>query len=298
MRTKTMKQIDGVKNEMTKEQELEEGRKVQSGLDAEVKLENRTSLSDEEISELENIAYMGQLAQEHLFETHIKLATDRAKWMSRQTGTRYSIDDLKQDAYYALSLAIKTYDPSHNCRLSTHAFRRITKALSVSINKMRPVRLPENRMGDYLHITKAEAEYLREKRGDVDPAEMQAYVMEKTGLSKVIITTIKSAISGTVSMNAPLGDEGGEFGDLLPDTKLDEAPITSEALLEIFCNLSQEEQDILVYEYGVGTPSIPIDKYMRSNNVDKVGITKKAKEITRNLKRKHNKKKTKDGGAN
>ena len=280
-----MKEVEGIENSMTKEEELAQGVIVQRGLEAEELLSSGTA-PKEQIEELMELVHAGELAQEYLFDTHIKLAKNRAKWMSRQTGTRYSIEDLNQDAYIALSLAIRTYDPSRNCRLSTHAYRKITKTLSVSINKMRSVRLPENRMGDYLHINKAEAEYISINGGNIDPWEMQEFVIEKTGLSKEVIATIKSAISGSISINTPISEDGGEFGDLLQDDEtIEEKDIQNQELLGLLCKLSQEQQDILAYEFGLGKPSVPLEVYMKENTLSRSDVTKASKRLIKEIKR-------------
>ena len=290
MRTKVMNPILGTPNTMEKEEELHKGREIQAGLLAEQELERNPPVDKESRDMLLELVQIGQESQAYMFERHIKLATDRAKKLSRQTSSRYPIEDLKQDAYFALTQAIKTYDPEKSCRLSTHAFYKITKELSVKINKMRPVRLPENRMGDYLHITRAEAEYLQLNNGVIDPAEMLNFVIEKTGLSKVVIATIKSAISGTISLNAPLGEDGGEFGDLIEDKAIEPVEITNPRLLEILCKLTQFEQDIFAYELGAGQPSMPLERFLQENKLKKEDIKIKYKSIISALKRQQKRK--------
>lgn len=279
--------LKGIKKDFSKEEELELGRVIQRGLAAEKEIEETPNLSDESLKELEVTVLKGEVAHARLFETHIALANSLAVRMQRQTQTNYPLEDLQQDAYFALSEAAKTYDPSKNCVLTTHAYYKIAKALSVKINKMRPVRLPENRMGDYLHITKAEAEFIQMNSGNADSDKMIDYVVEKTGLTKEVIALIKQTIRGAVSLNAPLGEDGGEFGDLIQDENAPSYEIENPMLADIVSKLTPFEIDVLAFESEVGIPSMSLNDFLDKYNMSKEELQKKGKQIVRLLKKQH-----------
>lgn len=277
--------LKGIKKDFDKEEELRLGGLIQAGQLAQEKLDSGEKLTKEEIKQLTQTVNEGKDAHNVLFETHIALANKLALKMARQTQTSYSVEDLEQDAYLALSEAANTYDPSKNCVLTTHAYYKITKALSVKINKMRPVRLPENRMGDYLHITKAEAEFMQINNGFVDNDKMLDYVVEKTGLTKEVIALIKQTMKGSVSLNAPLGEDGGEFGDLIRDEKATSYEIENPILADILSGLSSFEQDVLAFEAEVGIPSMNLDEFLVKYNMSKEELQKKGKQIIHSLKK-------------
>lgn len=277
--------LKGIKKDFDKEEELRLGGLVRAGQLAQAKLDENDNLTKKEINELNKIIDEGKEAHNILFETHIALANKLALKMARQTQTAYSVEDLEQDAYLALSEAANTYDPSKNCVLTTHAYYKITKALSVKINKMRPVRLPENRMGDYLHITKAEAEFLQMNNGIIDNDKMLDYVVETTGLTKEVIALIKQTMKGSVSLNAPLGEDGGEFGDLIKDETATSHEIENPVLADILSTLSPFELDVLAFETEVGNPSMKLEDFLVKYNMSKEELQKKGKQIIRLLKK-------------
>lgn len=277
--------LKNTKAQYTKEEELEFGKKVQLGIKAKKQLEEKSDLSSEEILELTKIMNEGEAARMELFETHINFANHLSQKMHKKTGTNYPLEDLQQDAYIALNKATLTYNPNKNCQLSTHAFYAITKALSVTINKMRSVRLPENRMGEYLFITRAEAEYMNEHEHR-NNADMLEYVAEKTGLTKEIIITIKSAIKGAYSLNVPVGEGNSDFIDLLADKNTDNHEIKSPLLTTLLSDLTQYEQDIIALELRVGVASLSRSKFKEKWNIDDIGLEKESKRIVRQLKKK------------
>lgn len=270
---------------LSKEDELNYGRQVQLGLKARNRLENEPTLTDEEIIELNKQVSEGEFAHDQLFEAHISFANKLASNLHYKAGVNYSLDDMAQDAYMGLSQAINTYDPEKNCQLSTHAYYNTTKVLSVNLNKNRSVRLPENKMGDYLHITKAEAEFIQANNGMPDPEEMIQYIMEKTKLSKENIFLIKDTIKGAVSLNTPLGEDGGELGDLIKDINSPTYVVENKTLAEILGQLSQEDQDLIAYQTGVGIPSVPEKEFTEKTGMTHDDIDKAANRIIRKIKK-------------
>lgn len=277
--------LKGTKKTITKEQELLLGAVIQDGLAAQRKIEEADELTIDELTRLERLVESGKTAHDYLFETHIPLANRLARKIQKQTNTSYPLEDLEQDAYFALSEAANTYDPSHDCVLTTHAYYKITKALSVTVNKMRPVRLPENKMGDYLHITKAEQKYIQAHNGIVDPEEMLQFVIDETGLPRETISLIKQTMKGAVSLNAPLSEDGGEFGDLIKDENVVKPVIENDLLANIISELTPFEQDVIALDMQVGTPSVKLEDFLVSYNMSMEDLHKQSKKIVRALKK-------------
>lgn len=276
--------LKDTKIRLTKAEELDLGRVVQAGLAARKRLETE-KLDDNEILVLNKQVSEGEYAHELLFESHIGMANKIASKLYYATKTGYSLEDMMQDAYLGLSMGIDTYNPAKNCALSTHAYYQISKVVSVTLNKMRSVRLPENKMGDYFHIMKAETKYKQEHQENPDPDEMMAFVTEETGLTKDIVNLIKSTIRGTMSLNTPLGEDGGEYADLLPDENAQSPMIENNILSELLSKLTLFEQDIIAFEDGIGTPSMSLSEFLVKYNMTTQELKKEYRKVVRKLKK-------------
>lgn len=276
----------GNNKRFTKEEELEFGRIIQEGKAAQETLENNSDLDSETLKELNAKVSEALFAREELFEANIPFANRLAIDLHRKAGTSYPLDDLVQDAYGALYEATNTYNPKMNCVLRTHAYYKISKVLSVTINKMRAIRLPENKMGDYLHITRAEAEFSRMHNGVFDAAAQRDYVSEKTGISSGMISLIKDTIMGTISLNAPLGEDGGEFGDLIRDENVFPTEIENPLLADLLSGLSEYERDLIAFEMQVGIPSTSMSEFLQKHNLTEVELSKATKKVIRSLAKK------------
>ncbi len=280
-----MAMLTGIKKDFTKAEELHYGELIQEGLAAKAKLENEV-VSDKEREELLAKIDEGNAAQEKLFTTYIALANKLARSFRERTKSEYSLEDLQQDAYSALYEATLTYNPKKNCVLTTHAYYRISKALSVNINKMRAIRLPENKMGDYLAITRAENKFDQMTNGVAHPYEKIQFVMNETKLDKPTIDLIKNAMRGTASLNTPLGEDGGEMGDLLADKReVQEQEIQDPTLIKTLADLTQFEKDILSYKENVGRPSMSLSDFLVKYNMTEEEVMKKGKSILRALRK-------------
>lgn len=271
----------------TKEEELEFGRVIQEGLKAQELLDSDASadLTKEEKLELEKKSHEAELARYELFEANISFANHLANKYLRTTQTRYSLSDLAQDAYAALYDSTRTYDPKKNCVLRTHAYYRIAKALSVTVNKMRTVRLPENKMGDYLEITRAEKAYSDMHNGVINLQDQRDYVVKVTGISSDMVSLIKGTLLGAISLNAPLGEDGGEFGDLIEDSDANSHLIQNEILSELIGELSQYERDLIAFEMAVGRSSMTLEEFMSAHSLTPEAVSKEAKRVVRAMKK-------------
>lgn len=279
--------IKGKKNEYTKAEELELGHKVQLGLAAKTELDSiePSSSNKDKIKELQEIIHDGQTAHDELFMSHIDLANNLARQIHEKTSTRYSLSDIMQDAYIGLSEAIDSYDPSKNCRLSTYAFWKISKIISITINKMRPVRLPENKMGDYLHIVKAEEKFLSTNKNPTDE-ELLQYVMKVTKLSKETIYLIKTNMLGAISLNLPINEDGTEFSNLIEDKSDNQSMlIENDVLFSLINKLSPKERNIIAFEFRVGSSTMKLKDFMNKYNLDNEAMKKSARMIVRKLRK-------------
>ena len=269
---------------LTKDEELELGRKIQA------MRKIKESFGDEydfyELSKEEAKVVMdGEDALEILTGNYINFARDIAHKHYKRTGTRYGIDDLLQDAISALIESANNYDPEENCRLGTYAFYGITKKVSTTINYQRLVRMPENKMGEYVLISRAQRAYndLSEEEKSKYKNELE-YVYENVGkLKREEVDLILENMQPQVSLNANIYDGDGELMDILVDEN-SEIEIKSVDALDknverIISELTPFQRDLIAFEYEAFPASMTYEEFLNKYNV----TDKKAKHETRKV---------------
>lgn len=263
---------------LTKDEELELGKQIQA---------MKSIIKEEEYSfdnlspEQKEIVLQGEEALEILVGNYINLARKIAHNHHQKTGTRYGIEDLLQDANTALVEAAYAYDPSKNCRLSTYAYYGITKKVSTTINFQRLVRMPENKMGEYVLITKAQKEYNEMEEGKEKYRSELDYVYKNVPLEREEIDLILQNMQPQVSLNSTIYDGEGELMDILEDEnseiEINEFEELDEGLQKIINELTPFQRELVAYEFGVYPPSIPYDEFLKKHNL----TDKKVKNETR-----------------
>lgn len=250
---------------LTKEEELVLGEKIQKMNS----IKNEEGYDFDLISQNERKTVLdGEDALEILTGNYINLARNIAHKHHKRTGTRYDLEDLLQDAISALIESACTYDPSKNCRLSTYAFYGITKKVSTTINFQRLVRLPENKMGEYIEITKAQKAYndLKENEKSEYTSELD-YVYKNVGeIKKEEVDLILANMQPQISLNAEIYDGDGQLMDVLADenaeVELRKTEQLDKGLEKIINELTPFQRDLIAYEFEVFSPSMPYEEFL------------------------------------
>ena len=237
---------------LTKEQELELGAKIQRWQKLKARVEAGYELTTDEDFQVWN---EGEEAFEILVGNYYDLARNIAHRHHKRTGTKYAIEDLIQDAIVALCESAYSYDPSKDCKLSTHAYYGITKKVSTTINKQRLVRMPENKMGEYNEILKAQKEYndlvSEGQRPEITELE---FIYENVDLPQSEINLILSNMQATVSLNATINENGGELlgivGESFDHVEADRYTDLDPELARMIADLTPFERDLIAYEFG------------------------------------------------
>lgn len=279
--------IKHVNDNLTKDEEIELGWTIQAGIIAQHQLELGNYSDDNEKKRLE-MQVDGKLnAVEILSRNHYNMARKIAHSYKKSTGTRYPIEDLMQDAITELVDATYRYNPAMNCRLSTFAYQRISKKVSTEINKQRIVRLPENKMGEYLQITRAKTDY-----SYLEDPEMTEYdyIIETTGLNPIEIDIIMNNMQPTVSLNTTIKDSENELGDSLDLDMPDDYIITDYkdldvSLVKVLKQLSQKERDLIAFEFNAFQPTLSYSEFLVKYNMDDQGVTRETRRAIRKMKK-------------
>lgn len=257
-------------DQLTKEQELELGKKIQlMKFYTDEENYDFDSLTQEE----QKVVLEGQEALEILVGNYINLARDVAHKHHKRTGTRYALEDLIQDAVSALIESAYAYDPSRDCKLGTYAYYGIAKKVSSTINYQRLVRLPENKMGEYVKITNAQREFsnLSKEEKEKYPNEL-AYVYKHVALKKEEINLILENMQPQVSLNATMYENEGELMDILKDenseNEIKKVESIDENLERLLMELNQYQRDLIAFEFEVIQPSKTFAEFMEENQFD------------------------------
>lgn len=275
-------------DKLTKDEELDLGRKIQAMREIKERIEDgQAQLSKEEIDTLDK----GEKAFTKLVGNYYNLARKIAYQHLKRTGTKYEIEDLMQDAISALCEAAYDYDPAKNCKLSTYAFYGITKRVSSGINYHRLVRMPENKMGEYIEIMRAQREYnmLTKQEQDEFGNELE-YVYQNVGkITRPEVDLILENMQPQVSLNAIIHDGGAELLDIIvddrPDANTPEEVDLDENVVKIIDKLNSYEHDLIAFEFGVYPPSMPykdfLIKYGKTDDDIKPEIRKTIRKMRR-----------------
>lgn len=230
----------------------------------------------------------GKEAIRELVERNKSLAYKIANDLKKQTGTTYCLEEMTQDALFALVDSIHRYDPEKGCKLTTYAYYRIRKEVGVQINKQRSIRLPENKMGDYQKIQKAKAEFglLTECEKAKYSSEMD-YVSEVTELSEEEIGLIMNILRGTMSLSIELHEGSGTLSDLVEDenaTKdMSRVGVLDPEILKLIDSLKEYDRDLIAYEFRVFEASMEYKEFLRVHQLTEKQAISETKRAIREL---------------
>lgn len=254
---------------LTKDQELELGRQIQSMIAAKEKLgENKIPAAKK--AELESIVSRGELAVEELVRSNIGLVYDRARHFKSRFPGAPDLEDLVQEGMTGLMTAVYKYDPTMGNKFSTVAFQWIRQSIVRGVNNThRMVRLPENRIADYSLITKTMNKH---QEDGLTPLEMDQKIREETGLTQSQLVNIRNAANWHTSLNRKVGsdDSSKELIDIVSENTAGtsaEFSVTTNECFRILSGsisgLSEIKKEVLASHF-----SIELDgEYLDSNQV-------------------------------
>lgn len=233
---------------LTKEQELELGRRI--------KEEN-----DED-------------AREALINSNLRLVVSVAKNFMNGFH-RIPLEDLIAEGNQGLITAVDKYDYNFGYRFSTCAVPWIKQAIMKSIaDKGRIVRIPAHIIQKFNKYKKAVEELQVDHSGEEITHEL---IANKMGISVQELEDLLSWRQNSVSINTPIGeDEEDTLEDLQADvhdqspTEYVEKGMLSDYIDEVLSELPERTQVIMKMRYGLGGPDDPED-WKNEHTLEQIG---------------------------
>jgi RNA polymerase primary sigma factor len=217
--------------------------------------ENRSEI----VKHFEQVRERSRQATNHMIQANLRMVVSVAKG---HIDWGVPLPDLIQEGNIGLMQAVQKFDHRRGFKFSTYAVPWIWQAINRAVNdQSRIVRLPGHLVDALTKLAKAKNS-LSQKLGR-PPTEKE--LSSETGLPlKKIESLLKLSSSGPVSFEKPVGEEGGQLGDLIADQKIPQpeeqstASLLREKLGRTLESLTPRERRVIELRFGLD------DEYSRT----------------------------------
>ncbi len=207
---------------------------------------------EEEIDLATKIKRGDKNARAKMIQSNLRLVINIAK---RYSHLGVSMMDLIEEGNIGLMKAVEKFNPKKGYRFSTYAAWWIRQYISRAIaNQGKTVRMPVyviELLMRYKKITENLTRTLKRKPRLNEIAKRMKLPMKR-------VKQLSKMVSGTTSLNAPVGEEGStEFMDLIEDENMITAFdglsnfLTQERIKALLEKMSKREQKILSLRFGL-----------------------------------------------
>jgi RNA polymerase sigma factor (sigma-70 family) len=260
---------------LTAQQEVDLAKRIEAGVYAAELLrraeEDGTELPARRRRELHAVATDGHAAKDHMIRANLRLVVATAKKHTRR-GT--PLLDVIQEGNLGLIRAVEKFDYAKGFKFSTYAMWWIRQSIERGLAEVsRTVRLPMHVVEQVNKIGRMERN-LADRLGR-DPTVEELAVECELPVDK--LTELRRAARDTISLDTPLGDDGGMLvGDLIEDSAVDDAQdrverhALVEELRELLTTLAPREALIMSLRYGLTDGR----EHTLQDVAERVGLTK------------------------
>ena len=207
---------------------------------------------DEELELAKRIEKGDTQAKDILINSNLRLVISIAK---KYINSRVPLEDLIQEGNLGLIKAIEKYDYNKGCKFSTYATWWIRQSITSAIaEKSKSIRLPT-------HITNIIRKYNKIRKDFFEKYQRDPTIEEvarELEISSERLTTVLLANKNILSLELPIDDEQkNTIADFLEDKKQKNPQdivckeMLSFYLQEVFSTLTEREQKVLEYRFGL-----------------------------------------------
>lgn len=241
---------------LTKREEVDLAKRILQGKQAREELGNHHNLMTDELRRsLADRVQDGHSARKHLIEANTRLVISVAK---KYMGRGVQFQDLIQAGNVGLIRAVAKFDYRRGHKFSTYTTWWIRQAVTrVIADQGRTIRVPVH-MNDHISRMLRRQHELLQKLGR-DPSEQE--LADALGVNLGKLREMKRASRHPLSLELPVGDEGGEEDSVLGDFVSDEDvenpmdaaayAIMRKKVAEVMDVLAPREARILGLRYGL-----------------------------------------------
>ena len=235
---------------LTAELEVEYAEKIESGEDAQKRLDDHDFSGKTKEIELKRQVRLGRQAKDDFLTANLRLVVANARRYANTSGIDFL--DLIQEGNLGLIRAVEKFDWRKGFKFSTYATWWIRQAITRAIaDKSRTVRIPVHLHDTLAAVRAAQASLKAELGRDPKPAE----IAEEAGVT-VDKVELALGVADTVSLEQPVGEDGAQLGDFIEDEDaVDPVRVTEEgdiadSLRRSISRLPDREGRILALRYG------------------------------------------------
>ena len=240
---------------LTAEEEVELATELRRGVAAQERL--AAGAGPEERTGLKLEARRGERAKLRLTESNLRLVVSIAK-RYRNRGVAFL--DLIQEGNIGLMKAVDRFDPDKGFRFSTYATWWIRQAITRALaDQARTIRIP-------VHLVEAINQVIYTQRSlhqQLGREPSSAEVADAVGISAERIDELLTFNQDTISIEQPVGDDGGfAIGDMIEDAtaenpgKVAELHQLDASLRKVLEDLEPREREIVAMRFGIGDGTI------------------------------------------
>jgi RNA polymerase primary sigma factor len=208
--------------------------------------------ADQEIELVKQVKQGGrgaQRAQDALVLSHLRLVLSIARKYIR---SNLPLEDLVQEGNLGLFKALEKFEVERGFRFATYAQWWVRQSINDYLKANgRDVRIPANRVSQIGLMNQVIAKL---SRGGHVPSD--AEVAQEMGVSIKFLGELAQYASEPISLNTPISDGDGEFGDLIEDDAAGPEETLlgnnlAEKLSAALGKLNERERDIVTRRFGL-----------------------------------------------